>query len=97
MNAPIRVRLTVLYVLVLAAIIAALTAFVVARLRSDLTSELDRGLRDAAGQIGPAYRAEGPPEFRDTTQTVLPTAAENRRARRSSTRPGASRSARAPR
>jgi two-component system OmpR family sensor kinase len=73
MNAPIRVRLTVLYVLVLAAIVAALTTFVVTRLRSDLTTELDRGLRDAAGQIVPAYRAEGPAEFRDTSRTVLPT------------------------
>ncbi len=73
MSAPIRVRLTVLYVLVLAAIIAALIAFVVTRLRADLINELDRGLRDAAGQIAPAYRAEGPAEFRDTTRTVLPT------------------------
>jgi two-component system, OmpR family, sensor kinase len=73
-NAPIRVRLTVLYVLVLAAIIAALSAFVITRLRSDLTAELDGGLRDAAGQIAPAYRQEGPAEFHDTTRTVLPTA-----------------------
>ena len=74
MKAPIRVRLTVLYILVLAAIVAALSAFVVTRLRSDLTAELDRGLRDAGGQIAPAYRAEGPAEFHDTTRTVLPTA-----------------------
>lgn len=72
MNAPIRVRLTVLYVLVLAVIVAALTAFVVTRLRSDLTHELDRSLREAAAQIAPAYRAEGAAEFRDTTRTVLP-------------------------
>jgi heavy metal sensor kinase len=74
MNAPIRVRLTVLYVLVLAAIIAALTAFVVTRLRGDLIAELDRGLHDAAAQIAVAYRAEGRAEFHDTTRTVLPTA-----------------------
>jgi signal transduction histidine kinase len=73
MNAPIRVRLTILYVLVLAVIVAALTAFVVTRLRSDLTDELDRTLSDAAAQIAPAYRAEGAAEFRDTTRTVLPT------------------------
>jgi heavy metal sensor kinase len=72
-NAPIRVRLTLLYVLVLAAIIAALMAFVVTRLHADLTAELDRGLLDAAAQIAPAYRAEGPAEFHDTTRTVLPT------------------------
>ena len=74
MNAPLRVRVTLLYVLVLAAIITALVAFVVTRLRADLTAELDRGLRDAAAQIAPAYRAEGPAEFHDTTSTVLPTA-----------------------
>ena len=73
MNAPIRVRLTVLYVLVLAAILAALIFFVVTRLRVDLTAGLDNRLRDAAGQIAPAYRAEGPAEFHDTTRTVLPT------------------------
>jgi heavy metal sensor kinase len=73
MNAPIRVRLTIIYVVVLAGIIAALTAFVVTRLRQDLTSELDRALREAAGQIALAYRAEGPAEFHDTTRTVLPT------------------------
>ncbi|TMK98349.1 MAG: HAMP domain-containing protein [Actinobacteria bacterium] len=73
MNAPIRVRLTVLYVLVLAAIVAALTFFVVTRLRSDLTAELDRGLRDSAAQIVLAYRAEGQEEFHDTARTVLPT------------------------
>jgi heavy metal sensor kinase len=72
LSAPIRVRLTLLYVVVLAAIIAGLTTFVVTRLRSDLTAERDRTLRDAAGQIAPAYRAEGRPEFRDTTRTVLP-------------------------
>jgi heavy metal sensor kinase len=71
-TAPIRVRLTLLYVLVLAAIVAGLIAFVVTLLRSDLTAELDRGLRDAAAQIAPAYRAEGPSEFHDTTRTVLP-------------------------
>jgi len=47
---------------------------VVTRLQGDLTAELDRGLRDAAGQIASGYRAEGPPEFHDTTRTVLPTA-----------------------
>jgi heavy metal sensor kinase len=73
-TAPIRIRLTVLYVLVLAGIIAALTAFVVTRLGSDLTAETDRRLQDAAAQIAPAYRAEGPAEFHDTTRTVLPTA-----------------------
>jgi len=72
-NAPIRVRLTVLYVALLAAIVVALTVFVVTRLRSDLTAELDRGLEESAAQIALAYRAEGAEEFHDTTRTVLPT------------------------
>ena len=72
MNAPIRVRLTALYVLVLAAIIAALTAFVVTRLRADLIASVDTNLRTAAAQIAVAYHNEGPLEFIDTAQTVLP-------------------------
>lgn len=71
-RAPIQLRLTAWYVLVIAAVLAALIAFVVTRLRSDLTSELDRSLRSAAGQISLGYRAEGPAEFRDTVRTVLP-------------------------
>ena len=51
MSAPIRVRLTALYVLVLAAIIAALTVFVVTRLRADLIASVDANLRAAAAQI----------------------------------------------
>jgi two-component system, OmpR family, sensor kinase len=74
MKAPIRVRLTLLYVLVLAAIIAGLIAFVATRLRADLTAELDGTLRDAAAQIAHSYRAEGPSEFHDTSRTVLPSA-----------------------
>jgi len=59
-------------VLVLALVLVALGAFVVTRLRSDQTSELDRGLRSAAGQIALGYGNEGVPEFRDVTATVLP-------------------------
>ena len=72
MTAPIRVRLTALYVLVLAAIVAALTAFVVTRLRADLIATVDANLRAAAAQIALAYHNEGPLEFIDTAQTVLP-------------------------
>ena len=72
MNAPIRIRLTALHIVTLAAILAALIAFVVTRLRADLTAALDRGLRDAAGQIAHGYGAEGPAEFFDTAGTVLP-------------------------
>lgn len=71
-RAPILLRLTAWYVLVLAAVLIALGAFVVTRLRSDLTSEIDRGLGSAAGQIAAGYRAEGPQEFRDVSRTALP-------------------------
>ena len=71
-RAPIRLRLTAWYVLVLAAVLAALSAFVVTRLRSDLTSEVDRSLRSAAVQIALGYRAEGPQELRDVARSVLP-------------------------
>ena len=72
MSAPIRVRLTALYVLVLAAIIAALTAFVVTQLRADLIASVDANLRTAAAQIALAYHTEGPLEFIDTAHTVVP-------------------------
>jgi heavy metal sensor kinase len=72
MNAPIRVRLTAWYVLVLAIVMLALGAFVVTQLRSDLTSEVDKTLRSAAKQIGHAYTIEGPKDFHDVAGTVLP-------------------------
>lgn len=68
---PIRLRLTAWYVLVLAAVLSALGAFVVTRLRSDLTSEVDRSLSSAADQIADGYRLEGAPEFADTTRSLL--------------------------
>ena len=72
MNAPIRVRLTAWYVLVLAVVLAGLGAFVVTRLRSDLTKELDGPLRSGAVQIANGYRAEGAKDFLDVAHTVLP-------------------------
>ena len=72
MNAPIRVRLTGWYVLVLAAVVVGLGVFVVTRLRTDLTSTLDRSLRSAASQIAQGYHAEGAADFRDVAHTVLP-------------------------
>jgi len=71
-GAPIRVRLTAWYVLVLALVLAAISAFVVTRLRSDLTSEIDRSSDSAANQIARGYLSEGAPEFRDVSHTVLP-------------------------
>ena len=72
MNAPIRVRLTLWYVLVLAAVLTALGAFVVTRLRADLTAEADRTLTSAAAQMSEGYREEGIPELRDLIRSLLP-------------------------
>jgi two-component system, OmpR family, sensor kinase len=68
---PIRVRLTAWYVVVLAVVLTALGAFVVTRLRSDLTDEVDRSLVSATDQIATGYRAEGPQEFTDIAQSLL--------------------------
>ena len=71
MSAPIRVRMTAWYVLVLAVVLVAVGAFVTVQLRSDLTDSLDHDLRAAVQQIAAGYRVEGAPEFRDTSNTVL--------------------------
>ena len=71
MSLPIRVRMTIWYAALLAIIIAAVGAFLVVRLRADLTGALDRTLRPATDQIATGYHAEGPLEFRDTARTIL--------------------------
>jgi len=71
MNAPIRVRMTVWYLALLACIIAAVGAFVILRLRADLTNATDRSLRPAINQIATGYQREGFPEFHDQSATVL--------------------------
>ena len=71
MKLPLRVRMTAWYVALLALVVAALGAFLVVRLRADLTSAIDNGLRPAAAQIGDDVRAEGVPEFADSARTVL--------------------------
>jgi heavy metal sensor kinase len=68
---PIRARITAWYVVLLAAIVAAVGAFLVVRLRSDLTAAVDRGLHPAAAQIADGYRAEGPAEAIDVARSVL--------------------------
>jgi two-component system OmpR family sensor kinase len=68
---PIRVRMTAWYVALLAAIVAAVGAFLVVRLRADLTDAIDRDLRPAIGQIATGYRVEGPPEATDVASSVL--------------------------
>jgi heavy metal sensor kinase len=69
---PIRWRLTAWYVLALALVLTALGAFVVTRLRADLTAEVDRSLASASAQLVQGYRAEGAPEFVDVARSVLP-------------------------
>jgi heavy metal sensor kinase len=71
MNAPIRARMTAWYVAVLALVLLAVGAFVLVRLRSDLTDAADRALKPAAQQIASGYSLEGLQEFRDTSATVL--------------------------
>jgi signal transduction histidine kinase len=63
--------MTAWYVILLAAIIAAVGAFLVVRLRSDLTDAVDRALGPAGAQIGDGYRAEGAPEAVDVARSVL--------------------------
>jgi heavy metal sensor kinase len=71
MKAPIRARITAWYVVLLALVLAAVSAFVVFRLRTDLIAADDRTLQAAIGQIASGYHVEGIPEFRDVSQTVL--------------------------
>ncbi len=71
MRLPIRVRMTAWYVALLAVIVAAVGAFLVLRLRADLTDAIDRALGPASDQIAAGYRVEGPPEFVDTARTTL--------------------------
>src|SRR5260370_39920985 len=68
---PIRVRLTAWSAVLLALIVGAVGAFVVVRLRSDLTESIDKRLGPAVGQIATGYRQEGRAEFRDVSGTVL--------------------------
>jgi heavy metal sensor kinase len=68
---PIRLRMTAWYVALLGAIIAAVGAFLVVQLRSDLTAAVDGNLGPATEQIALGYHAEGLPEARDVSTTVL--------------------------
>ncbi len=71
MSLPIRLRMTVWYVCLLAVIIAAVGAFLVVRLKADLVGAIDTNLRPAAAQIATDYRADGAPEFPGSAGTVL--------------------------
>jgi two-component system OmpR family sensor kinase len=71
MNLPIRIRMTLWYAALMAIIVGAVGAFLVLRLRADLTGQIDRSLRPAAGQIATDYARENLREFRDSSGTVL--------------------------
>jgi heavy metal sensor kinase len=68
---PIRARMTIWYVALLAAIVAAVGAFLVLRLRADLTDALDGQLNPALDQIALGYHQEGRAELPDISGTVL--------------------------
>jgi heavy metal sensor kinase len=69
---PIRARLTAWYAVLLAAIVVALSTFLVLQLRDDLEDTVNREVRAASAQIAPAYAKEGAADFRDVSRTVLP-------------------------
>jgi heavy metal sensor kinase len=71
MNLPIRIRMTAWYVALLALILGALGAFVVLRLRADLTGAIDGSLRPAADRVAHDYRLEGAPELGDSAASAL--------------------------
>jgi heavy metal sensor kinase len=68
---PIRARMTAWHVAVVALIVAALGAFLVLRLHSNLIAASDTRLRSAVDQIAFGYHKEGAPEARDVSATVL--------------------------
>ncbi|MDP9341471.1 MAG: heavy metal sensor histidine kinase [Actinomycetota bacterium] len=71
MSFPIRARLTAWYVVLLAAILAGLSAFLLLRLRSDLVAGVDRSLDARAAQISLGYQGGGEGEFQDITDATL--------------------------
>ena len=71
MRLPIRARVTIWYVALLASLIAALGIFVVVRLRTDLVAGLDDSLGTRAAQISLGFRGAGEGEFQDVSDASL--------------------------
>ena len=67
----IRSRLTFWYVGLLAVVLIAVGAFVVLRLRADLTADVDRTATSGGAQMAGGYAHEGDQEFLDLSGTVL--------------------------
>lgn len=72
MRLPIRVRLTVWYSAVLAAIIAALGPFLVLQFRADMRAGIDRDVRNTWRPLARQYAAGGLEDFAAYSSTVLP-------------------------
>ncbi|MGH2594642.1 MAG: HAMP domain-containing sensor histidine kinase [Actinomycetota bacterium] len=71
MNLPIRARVTIWYVALLAGLIAVLGVFVVIRLRSDLVAGVDASLDTRAAQIALGYQGSTEGEFQDVSDASL--------------------------
>ena len=71
MNLPIRARVTIWYVALLAGLIAALGAFVVIRLHTDLVAGVDATLDTRAAQISLGFQGAGEGEFQDVSDASL--------------------------
>jgi two-component system OmpR family sensor kinase len=76
MRLPIRLRLTAWHAILLAAIIVALSAFLVLQLRADLKATIDREVRTHAAELAWVYAHEGAQDLRDdwleVGRTALP-------------------------
>jgi len=68
---PIRVRLTMAYVGLLALLLAGFSTFLLIRLRADLVAGIDRSLEVRAAQIALGFRGHGEGEFRDISDLSL--------------------------
>jgi len=68
---PIRARLTIWYVALLAVILAGIGTFVVVRLRADLIGGVDQGLDARAAQISLGFQSGGEGEFQDVSDASL--------------------------
>jgi two-component system OmpR family sensor kinase len=73
---PIRIRLAAWHAILLAAIIVALSAFLVLQLRADLEATIDRDVRKHAAELARVYDHEGAEDlredWREVAQTLLP-------------------------
>jgi heavy metal sensor kinase len=70
-NLPIRLRVTIWYVALLAVLVGALVVFVVTRLRTDLVDGIDASLDTRASQIALGFQENGESEFQDAFDASL--------------------------